>query len=186
MKNYKKIFFVVFFGMYVLGIIVGGMSQTRQKNQEDMYVYLENAVSEYDVSAKDGIIRIGRENLIYFALCALGSLFKLAVPGIGICIFVRGYAAGFAITSVLRLYGMKGALLCSANIISLLLTIPLLCHCGSAAVGNFAENKFDRTSFLKRSFFLILLVLLIFIIDCVLRGGLSAIFTNFAASVLKK
>lgn len=185
MKNYKKVFFAVFFGIYVLGIIIGGVSQTKHKNQEDMYIYLENAVSEYEVAAKDGIISIGRENLTYFAICAAGALFKLAVPGIGACIFLRGYAAGFAITAALRLYGMKGILLCAANITSLFLIIPLLCHCGSAAIENFAENKFDRKTFLKGSFFLIVLMCVVFVADCVLRGGLSAIFTDFAAGVLK-
>lgn len=186
MKNYRKIFLAVFFAIYAIGVFSGSFSQVKQGNQQEMYTYLEGAVSSYDAKLYESIIATCRDNLILFVLCAVGVIFKFAVPGIAVAILMRGYSAGFAITAAMRLYGWFGVLLCAANIISLALLIPALSACGCGAIGNIAENRFDKKRFLKRAAFFVFFLIAAFAADSILRGGLSAVFTDFAAGFLTK
>lgn len=186
MKNYRKLFLAAFFAIYAIGVFAGCFGQVKQDNQQEIYTYLEGAVSAYDAKLYESIIASLKDNLVLFALCAFGVLFKFAVPGVAVAILMRGYSAGFAITAAMRLYGFSGVLLCAANIISLALLIPALSACGCGAIGNIAENRFDKKSFLKRAVCFVVFLIAAFAADGILRGGLSALFTDFAAELLTK
>ncbi len=158
----------------------------KQANQQEIYTYLENAILSYDAHIWESIAATCRDNLALFAICAAGVIFKIALPGIAVAILLRGFSAGFAITAAMRLYGFGGVFLCAANIISLAILIPALSACGTAAIKNITENRFDKKSFLRKAAFLVIFLLAAFIADSAIRGGLSAIFTDFAAGFLGK
>ena len=119
MKNFRKLFFAAFFIIYGIGIFSGSMGQVKEDNQQEIYTYLEGAISAYDAKLLESITAIWKGNIGLFILCAAGMLFKIAVPLPAIAILMRGYSAGFAITAAMRLYGFGGIFLSLANIISL-------------------------------------------------------------------
>ena len=186
MKNYRKVFFLAFIIIYAIGVFAGGISLIRQENQQEVYAYLEDAVKTYDADFSESIMLTLKDNINLMMLCILSVLFKVISPGISVAILIRGYSAGFAILTAMRLYGMGGIPLCAANILSLALLIPALSACGVAAIGNITENRFDRKSFIKRGIFLAVFIIAAFVIDGILRGGLSAILTDFTAEFLTK
>lgn len=185
MKNYRNILLIALFCVYAIGLLSGGVNEKRQDNQAEMYTYLENAISEYDASVKESVLQIAKENLVFFGICAIGIFIKTGVLGIAPVLFVRGYAAGFAITAAMRLYGFGGILLSLANVISLAILIPVLCTCGGAASLNMTENKLYPKTLFARGCFLVMFLAAIFAADCILRGVLTAVFTDFAAGILK-
>lgn len=185
MKNLKLILFFVMLGMYAAGIAVGSMRQIKTDNQEEMYAYLESAVSGYEVTAADSIKSVAADNAKTLIAAALGGLFRIGPAAVAAVILIKGYTAGFAITAVLRCYGIKGLILCGANLLSAMLLIPVLAYYGSASAYNLFYNRREKGIFFRKYFFLLILLTAIFCADSLLRGFFSSIFMKFADFVAK-
>lgn len=179
MRNKKGILFFIFLLLYGLGVCIGSTRQVLVGDQNGMYEYLEKAISGYDVTAMDSVKSILKDNIKIF-LCLLIGGFFLAGPVV-LCgvMLVKGYTAGFAITAVLRLFGIKGITFCIANIISAAIVVPAMCWYSSNSVVNILELRYDRREFLKRFFVLLAVILLVILADSGIRGFLSALFMQF-------
>lgn len=185
MKNLRMVLLAAFFGMYIIGVVIGSVHQVKTDRQTEMYSYLETAVSEYDAEAADSIRSVAKGNAGLLLLATPGAFFRTCVPGLAAVMLLKGYAAGFAVTAVLRLYGMRGFLLCGANFISLAMLIPALSSYGAAVVGNLIYNRNEKKKMLKKAALLFLFVVLMLAIDSILRGAFSVLFTDMAAKAVK-
>lgn len=179
------VLFAALFGIYIIGVVTGSIHQVKTDNQAEMYSYLETAVSGYDAEVADSIKSVAKDNAKMLLLASPGAFFRIGVPGIAAVMLLKGYATGFAVTAVLRLYGMRGLLLCSANFISLAILIPALAYYGTAAIGNLIYNRDEKKKFLKKAVLLFMFITLMFALDSALRGIFSAFFTDMAAGVVK-
>lgn len=182
MKNYKWIIFFVFLILYVVGVCIGSTRQVLVENQNGMYEYLEGAVSGYDVSAAQSVKSIFKDNMKLFCCLVIGGFFVLGPIILGVVMLVKGYSVGFAITAVLRLFGLRGLIFCVANLVSATVIVPSLCWYSCKAVENIKDMRYDRREFLKKLFLLSSIALIVLIIDSVIRGYLSAILMKFAAN----
>lgn len=185
MKNLRMVLLTAFFGMYIIGVAIGSVHQVKTDSQAEMYSYLETAVGGYDAEAADSIKSVARDNARLLLLASPGVFFRVGVPGIVAVMLLKGYAAGFAVTAVLRFYGIRGLLLCGVNFISLAILIPALAYYGTAAVGNLIYNRGEKKKLLKKAAVLLLFMLLMLALDSILRGAFSAFFIDMAARAVK-
>lgn len=179
MRNFKGIMFLVFLLLYAVGVCIGSTRQVLVDNQSGMYEYLEGAVSGYDIQASESIKSILKDNMKLFLCLLVGGFFVVGPVVLGAVMVIKGYSAGFAITAVLRLFGMRGLIFCMANIISAIIVVPAMCWYSCKAVENIKEMRYERNEFLKRFIILAIVMLLILIIDGLTRGYLSAVFMSF-------
>lgn len=182
MKNFKGILFLIFLLLYGVGVCVGSARQVLAPNQSSMYEYLEGAISGYDVTATESVKSILKDNLKLFLCLAVGGFFLVGPVLLGAVILVKGYSAGFAITAVLRLFGMYGMTFCIANLVSASLVVPMLCWYSCNAAVNIRELRYDRREFLKRYFVLLAVILLVVVVDSGVRGFLSAVLMKFLSN----
>lgn len=183
MKN-KKAFLIIFFVVYALGILFGCISEVRFENQEEIYAYLQSGVTNYNIGASESISAILRSNIKPFSLCAIGTFCGQALTAFSAVVLMRGYSAGFAVTAALRVYGFSGILLCGANIISLGFFIPILAF-GEKILERKCEKNYDyKRKILGRILFTIIFLGPVFFTDSLIKGGLSALLTDFAAGIL--
>ena len=115
---------------------------------------------------------------LFFCLL-LGGFFVIGPVMLGAVMVIKGYSTGFAITAVLRLFGMRGLVFCLANLISVIVVVPALCWYSCKTVENIKDMRYDRREFLKRFILLAIVVLLVLIIDSITRGYLSATLMKF-------
>lgn len=185
MKNFKLFLFFLFLVIYAIGVGTGSMKQIKSSNQDEMYAYLESGIGEYDVTAAQSIKSVAADNAKILIVVLLGGLFRLGIIAIAGAIFIKGYTAGFAITAVLRLLGLRGMLLCGANLLSAMLLVPAIAYYGSAAMHNLIENRQDRSVFFKNFLVLAIFAFAIFCVDSLSRGFFSSIFMNLAGGMVK-
>ena len=133
----------------------------------------------YSVTAMESIKSILADNIKLF-LCLLAGGFFLIGPLIlcGVMV-IKGYFAGFAITAVLRLLGIRGLLFCTANLISAIIVVPALCWYSCKSTENIKEMRYDRRGFLKKLFLMALIILVVLVADSIIRGYLSAMLMKF-------
>lgn len=179
MRNFKGILFLAFLLLYGVGVCIGSARQVLAPNQSSMYEYLENAMSGYDVTTMESVKSIFKDNMKLFLCLAIGGFFLVGPVLLGAVILVKGYSTGFAITAVLRLFGIYGMTFCIANLVSAGFVVPMLCWYSSNTVVNIREMRYDRREFLKRFFVLLSVILLVVAADSVIRGFLSAILMKF-------
>ena len=184
MRNLKLLLFFIFLGVYALGIAIGGIRQVKSENP-DMYEYLSGAVSEYAPAAVKSIKSVASDNVKLLAVLALGGLFKAGIILIPAAMLLKGYTAGFSITAVIRLYGIKGLILCGANILSVMLLIPSIAYYGSVTSYNLLQNPMTKGEYLKKYFLILIFLTAIFCIDSLLRGFLSSTFMKFSDFITK-
>ena len=182
MKNFKVILFLIFILLYSVGIVAGCIGQVGTENQRDMYEYLEGAVSGYDTSANESIKAVFSESIKIMGLIAIGGFFLLGPLILCFVMLMKGYATGFAITTILRLFGMRGLLFCGANLVSSAIIIPAIAWYSCQATSNILNNRYERKDFIKRYILLIVIMIPVFLADSVLRGLLSSILIKFASS----
>lgn len=180
MKNFKTVVFFVFIALYTLGIFVGSVSLVGNKNQVEMYEYLEGAVSGYNVPIGESIKQILEDNLKTFVILVAGGMFLLGPVVMAVFMVVKGYTTGFAITAVLRLFGMRGFAFCVANLISCAIIIPAISWYSCTSLSNIINNKQDKSIFMKQFFVRLLIMIPILLIDGVFRGFLSSILLKLA------
>ncbi len=185
MKNIKKILFFVLISVYAAGVCIGSISQIKTHKQDEMYEYLAGAVTEYKVTVPDSIKSVAKDNAKTLLIMMIFAFFKVSGIATAVIILLKGYSAGFAITTMLRLYGIKGLFFCSANLISALILIPALSYYGGVCTHNLINYRDDRKVFLKKYLYLMILLTSIFCVDSVLRGFFSSIFMRLAASMAK-
>lgn len=179
MRNFKRIVFLTFLLLYGIGVCIGSTRQVLVDNQSGMYEYLEGAVSGYDVGAKESVKSILNDNMKLFFCLLVGGFFVIGPVMLGAVMVIKGYSTGFAITAVLRLFGMRGLVFCLANLISVIVVVPALCWYSCKTVENIKDMRYDRREFLKRFILLAIVVLLVLIIDSITRGYLSATLMKF-------
>jgi len=176
MRNFKGIIFLTFLLLYGIGVCIGSARQILVSDQQGMYEYLENAMSGYDVTAMESVKSVLKDNMKLFFCLLVGGFFLVGPVILTIVMLVKGYSVGFAITTVLRFFGMRGLVYCMANLISAAILVPVMCWYSCKSVENVKEMRYDRQDFLKRFFFLSLVILVVLVIDSGLRGYLSALF----------
>ncbi|MBR5809168.1 MAG: stage II sporulation protein M [Clostridia bacterium] len=182
MKNFKAIVFLVFLLLYTVGVCIGSARQVLVANQSGMYEYLEGAVSGYDVSVSESVKSIFKDNIKLFGCLFIGGFFVIGPLVLGAIMIIKGYSTGFAITAVLRLFGIRGLTFCMANLISAIIIVPALCWYSCNAIENIKEIRHERSEFLKRLLLLLLIILLVLIVDSGIRGYLSAILMKFGTN----
>ena len=182
MKNFKGIVFFVFLLLYGVGVCIGSARQVLVDNQSGMYEYLEGAVSGYDVGIKESVNSILKDNMKLFCCLVAGGFFVMGPIVLGTVMVIKGYSTGFAITAVLRFFGMRGLIYCLANLISAIIVIPALCWYSCKAVENIKEIRYDRREFMKRLLLLLVIILLVLIVDGGIRGYLSAILMKIGSN----
>ncbi len=182
MKNLKGIIFLVFLLLYGIGVCIGSTRQVLTPNQSGMYEYLEGAVLGYDVPASESVKSILKDNMKLFFCLLVGGFFLVGPVVLGAVMLIKGYSTGFAITAVLRLFGIRGLIFCMANLISAIIIVPALCWYSCKTVENIKEMRYDRREFLKRFFLLLIVIFIVLIIDSGIRGYLSAILMKLAAN----
>lgn len=180
MKNTRMMLFLIFILIYIVGISAGSISQVKAGNQAEMSEYLKTSVSGYTTSAANGIKSVLSDNMKLFLPIAAAGLFKWGILIIGAVILLKGYCTGFAITAVLRVYGLGGMILCGANIISALCIIPSVALYGSATARGGVRETYERTDIFKRYFLFLFIIAAVFAADCMLRGFLSTVFMKYA------
>ncbi len=177
--------FFVLLGLYFAGVFAGSLQQARTEKQDEMYEYLEGAVSGYNAAVGDSIKSVAKDNAKAYAVILICTFFKIGVLGLGAVMMIKGYTAGFAITAVMRYYGIKGILFCGANLISAVVLIPSFAFLGGFSSYNLLYNRQDKRIFLKQYFIMAALLALVFCIDSLTRGALSSVFMRLALSVVK-
>lgn len=183
-KNLRTIVFFVFLCAYAFGVCIGSVRQVKTERQTEMYEYLSGAVSGYKSSPASGIKRVAEDNAVLLGVLAISGVFKpMMALGVG-TVAVKGYATGFSITAMLRLYGMKGLIMCTANLLSAMVVVPAIAYYGAMSAENLARNKSEK-NFYKYFIFLILFLTAIFCIDSIARGFFSSIFMKFAPGAAK-
>lgn len=181
----KKTLIVIFTALtaiYAISVFCGGLSQINSDEQSEMFDYLSKAVSEYTTTLSEGIKSVAAENAFTLAILLLAGLFlPLSVLCIPV-IFANGYTAGFSVTAMLRLYGIKGLVFCIPNILSAAFVVPALIFYSAASVRNLRTFKGTKTF---GKYFVILLIFLtaVFCVDSVIRGALSTIFMKSASKL---
>ena len=185
MKNIKVIMFFVLIGLYFTGIFAGSLQQVRTEKQDEMYAYLDGAVSGYNAEVGESIRSVAVDNLKTYAAVLICAFFKIGVLGLGAVMMVKGYTTGFAITAVMRFYGIKGLLFCGANLISAAILIPSLAFFGGFSSYNLLYNRQDKRIFLRQYFIMAVIMALVFFIDSLTRGFLSSAFMKLALSMAK-
>ncbi len=180
MKKFKLVVFFVFIALYVIGTLIGSVSLVGNKNQVEMYEYLEGAVSEYNVQTWESIKQILEGNLKTFALLVFGGMFLLGPVVMAGVMVIKGYTTGFAITAMLRLFGMRGLTFCIANLLSCAIIIPAIAWYSCEAITNILNNRYEKNTFMKCFLVRLLVMIPILLIDGVLRGFLSSILMKLA------
>lgn len=181
----KVILILLLIGMYSAGVGIGSYRQTKAENQDEMYEYLSGAVSEYESKSLESIKSVAKDNAKILVPVLFFGFFKISPIVIAALILLKGYSAGFAITSMLRLYGIKGLLFCGANLISSILLIPALSMYGGFTAHNTIYNCQNRQLFLKKYLILAIFITATFCVDSLARGFFSSIFMKMAATMAK-
>ena len=155
--------------IYGLGILLGGMYQVKIPEQTEMYQYLKNGVSAYGGGIGKGIGAVFSDNLPEFFVLFLSAYLPFGVYAVGICLGVRGFMTGFALTAALRTYGLSGVILCAGNVLSAL-TCALI-----VAYGLFLHARAEMAGRVKLGLFSYLYLLAVLGLDAVIKGGMSAV-----------
>lgn len=183
MKNTKVWLFALLLLIYIAGISAGSIRQAKAENQTEMYEYLKNSVSGYEETAAKTIKSVAKDNLKLLIPLAAAGLFKAGTAVVGAAVLLKGYSAGFAVTAVLRVYGLKGIVLCGANVLSALCIIPATALYGCMTAETFIGRRYERGNFLKKYFFFLFALAAVFAADCFLRGFLSTVFMKYAVKI---
>ncbi|MDD6213916.1 MAG: hypothetical protein PUB42_01830 [Firmicutes bacterium] len=184
MKNIGRIVFWVMILTYFAGIASGGISQVKSAKQEEMYSYLEGAVADYRTTVSKSVQTACIDNAKLIPFLAAAALFKQGAAIAGTVLFIKGYAAGFSITAVLRLYGIRGVVLCGGNLVSMMILVPVIAYYESLALKIVIKRKEDRWIFAKQYLFILLFLCAALFVDGAVRGLLSALFMSFFPNIL--
>lgn len=184
MKKLRKLSVLALFLIYASGIIAGTAREVGLPQEAEMYEYLENGISNYDTDTVSGIKSAATDNLKFLTLLAVGSLFKPLVWLIAAALLAKGYLTGFSLMAALRLYGIKGMMLCVPNLLSAAAAIPSAIYYGGINISGLFEGG-GRATFYRRIFWTTVFLAAIFCADAIIKGTLSPIFVKWASDRLK-
>lgn len=184
MKKNQKAIFGIFFLLYAVGILVGAMREISAPKQAEIYEYLGSSLSEYEVGIKSGIKNVANENIICALLVIVGGFFKSLFWIADIAVLIKGYLTGFSVMAALRLYGIKGIMLCGGNIISAGIMIPTISYFCSVSVSELFIFGTEKKDYYKKISIITFFLIAIFCVDCFLKGFLTPIFMKLASKLL--
>lgn len=176
MKSTKFIIFFLMIFIYIAGVFVGAKRELNSPEQAKMYEYLEKSVSEYNVGVKEAVKSVAKENAKSLALLAIGGFFKPLCFVVALVALSRGYTAGFSIMAILHLYGVKGILLCGANLVSVAITVPTISYYAGIVFSEMFIEKLPQKELYKKVFVILLVLTVILCADCLVKGFLSPLF----------
>lgn len=176
MKRAKLVIFFLMIFIYTTGIFVGAKREVASSKQAEMYEYLEKSVSEYNMGIKEAIKGVAKENAKSLGLLAVGGLFKPACFLIVAVVLLRGYATGFSVMAALRLYGVKGILLCGANFISVAITVPTIAYYAGVIFCEMFIEKLPQKEIYKKTASVLFILTAILCTDCLIKGFFTPIF----------
>ena len=167
--------------LYALGVLVGAVWEVSAPDQNELYRYLSDGIRGYETHTVSGIKAAATENMKFLLLLMAGGTAKILLWLPCAAMLVKGYLTGFSVMAALRLYGLKGSLLCIANFLSAALIIPAAAYYGSINIRGMVlgDEKYYK-NFLIATFFLAA----IFCVDALIKGALSPIFVKWASGVL--
>ena len=97
---------------------------------------------------------------------------------------IKGYFAGFSIMAVLRLYGIKGCILCVSGLLSAAILIPAACYYGAINAKGLLAGE-EKCEYYRKFFISTIFLAAIFCADAVIKGAMSPIFIKWASELLK-
>ena len=183
MNNLRRLIFILLFFLYSAGVFVGAQREIRVPEQEEMYQFLENGVKTYDTAATNGVKTTAKENAKMLLLLAIGSLFKPLLFLSGAAMLIKGYFSGFSVMAAMRLYGIKGSLICIPNFLSAAVLIPAAGYYGSINAKGLLSGE-DRRAYYRNFFAATIFLGAIFCADAFIKGALSPIFVKWASKLL--
>ena len=180
MKNLWKLLFLLLIFLYGAGVLIGAVWEVRAPNQNELYRYLSDGIKGYETQTVSGIKTAATENLKILLILVVGGAIKPLLWLPCAAMLIKGYITGFSVMAALRLYGIKGGLLCLANILSAVVIIPIAAYYGSKNMKGqiLGEGKYYK-NFLIATIFLIA----IFCADALIKGALSPIFVKWASGL---
>lgn len=183
MNNLRKLLFFLMFSIYAAGVLAGAAKEVHVSDQSEMYKYLEDGVKTYDTAVASGVKSAAKENMKFFALLIAGSVFKPLVWLLGAAMLIKGYVAGFSVMAALRLYGMRGALICISSLASAAVLIPAASYYGSINAKSLILGD-EKRIYYRKLFAVTIFLGAIFCADAFIKGASSPIFIKWASKLL--
>lgn len=183
MKRLKNILIIILFIIYAGGVLAGAVREIKMPNDAEMYEYLENGIDAYDTAATSGVKTAATDNLKIFSLLVLGGLFKPFIWLIAVAMLIKGYFTGFSVMAALRLYGIRGLLICIPNIISATVLIPASIYYGGLNGSGLLTGQ--KSGFYKKFLWATIFLFAIFCADTLIKGAASPIFVKWASKLFK-
>lgn len=184
MKRLRNVLIITLFIIYAVGVLAGAVREVKMPDAAEMYEYLEKGIEKYDTTAANGVKTAATDNLKFFSLLAVGSLFKPFIWLIAVAMLVKGYLTGFSIMAAMRLYGIKGLFLCIPNIVSAAVLIPASIYYGGIN-GSGLLNRYGKNGFYKKFLWATIFLAAIFCADTLIKGAASPIFVKWASKLIK-
>ncbi|MBR4720261.1 MAG: hypothetical protein IK057_00720 [Clostridia bacterium] len=184
MKKLRNILIFILFFIYAGGVLAGAVREVKMPNASEMYEYLEKGIEEYDTAATSGVKTAAMDNLKTFSMLVIGSLFKPFIWLMAVAMLIKGYFTGFSVMAALRLYGIRGILLCVPNILSAMVLIPASIYYGGLN-GSGLLNRYEKSGFYKKFLWATIFLLAIFCADTLIKGAASPIFVKWASKLFK-
>lgn len=186
MKNIKLITFFAVLVLYAAGVFCGSVRRAPAEKQDEMYAYLESAVSGYNIGLGESIKSVAADNARALAFLLICACFRAGTVGMLAFAAVRGYTAGFAVTAAVRFFGLRGLLFSGANLISAVLIIPSAAIFSAYSVHNLTYNRADGRLFRRQYIICAAAIFAVFCVDSALRGALSSVLMRLASGFLNK
>ena len=167
--------------LYALGIFTGTVWEVHTPDQTGIYRYLSEGIKGYETEAAGGIRAAATENMKLLLILAAGGAIKALFWLPLAAMLVKGYLTGFSVMAALRIYGMKGCLLCIGNFISAAFIIPAAAYYGSM---NMRRMISGEENYYKKFIIATIFLVAIFCADALIKGTLSPIFVKWAAGLM--
>ena len=169
--------------IYASGVLVGAEREIHAPNQAEMYEYLKDGINAYDTASASGVKSAAKENIKIFALLVVGSLAGPLVWILGVAMFIKGYISGFSVMAVMRLYGIKGSLICISSLFSAAILIPAAAYYAAINARGLLLKEGKRIYY-KKMFAATILLAAIFCADALIKGAAAPIFIKWGSGLL--
>ena len=169
--------------LYLAGLSTGAVREIYEPDQAGIYSFLERGMAEYGAAAKDSIKSTFSDNMKFFGLLAVGGLSKILIWTAATAIIAKGYLTGFSVMAALRLYGLRGLLICAPNLLSVMFFVPSMIYYTGINTAGLISGE-EKPFYYKKFIFLTIILFAVFCVDSVVKGGFSPIFIKWAYSVI--
>jgi len=179
----RRLLFVLLMILYAAGVFIGTQKEVKAPNQAEIYQFLESGVREYDTAVSSSVKTAFFENAKLLLMLVAGSLFKPLIWILGVAMLIKGYFSGFSVMAALRLYGVKGVMLCISNFLSAAILIPAAAYYGSINANALLRGG-EKREYYRIFFAATIFLASIFCADALIKGAMSPIFVKWAAKLL--